>query len=184
MSSLPGGKDFLRQERIPVIVRYSYEGEPMAAEDQIRKFWSEKEDVLGGKVQFQTYATFLGEAGSDSFNGRGGLFYIIGDCLYFEDFEKHNALMALFNRKDDDYEKTELSFPLEEILEAQKVSEKDARACIRGGMEEDRLPTLSKFQSFFARGYWRLAAKGRRSLFFEIMDDKALLELLPSLQSR
>lgn len=153
----------------------------MATDNHIGKFWQEKEEALGGKVQFQTYATFLGEAGSESFNGRGGLFYIVKDRLYFEDFEKHNALMALFNRKDDDYEKTILSFDLEEVVRGRRVAEREARACIAGQIDPEEVPALGPFRSFFARGCRQLFLKDGRSLFFEIMDDKALLGLLPSL---
>ena len=153
----------------------------MATEDQIAKFWQDKEEALGGKILFQTYVTYLGEAGSDSFSGRGGLLYIVNDRLYFEDFEKQNAMMALFNRKDDNYEKTEFSFLLSDVESMQRVSEKDAKECIRGIQEENSLSSLTKFSSLFTRGYWRIGVKNRSSLFFEIMDDKGLNPFLPSL---
>ena len=92
--------------------------------EEIQKFWKEREDRLGGKIEFQSYAALVGEAGSGRVNGRGGLCYQIGERVYFEDFEKHNALMALFNKKDDNYEKTEISFLLEDVIEIRKVSEK------------------------------------------------------------
>ena len=155
----------------------------MATDNQIEKFWKEKEEALGGKVLFQTYVTYVGEAGSGLINGRGGLFYIVGDCLYFEDFEKHNALMALFNRKDSSYEKTEFSLPLEDIRSVQRVAEKDARACVGGIIDENSLPSLGKLRSLFTRGYWRLSVHEKASLFFEIMDDTALFRYLPALNS-
>ena len=154
----------------------------MATEAQVEKYWKEKEEALGGKILFQTYATLIGEAGSNNINGRGGLFFIVGDRLYFEDFEKQNALMALFNRKDDDYEKTEYSFLLSDVTAVQQVSEKDSRDCVRGLLDEDSLKSLSKLKTIFTRGFWRICLKDRPSLFFDIMDDKALFEYLPTLK--
>ena len=151
----------------------------MANDAKIEQFWKEKEEALGGKILYQTYATFLGEAGSESINGRGGLFYVVGDRIYFEDFEKFNAMMALFNRKDDKYEKTELSMLLVDVLNIQRVSEKYAKACINGNIREDDVPPLSKIKSIFYRGYWKITVKDRPAMFLEIMDDAGLLKLIP-----
>ena len=157
-------------------------GEKQKNQDQVKKFWDKKEEALGGHVVFQTYVTYLGDAGTGVYNGRGGLFYVINDRLYFEDFEKFNALMALFNRKDEDYEKTEFSIPLEDVSEMCKVTEKDAKACIDGQIEEDKVPEMSKFKSFFNRGYWKMVSRGRPTMFIEIMDEDGLFKFLPHLK--
>ena len=155
--------------------------EKLKNQDQVQKFWAKKEAALGGKVVFQTYVTYLGDAGTGIYNGRGGLFYVINDRLYFEDFEKFNALMALLNRKDDDYEKTEFSIPLKDISRMYKVSEKDAKACIDGQLQEEKVPEMSKLKSFFSRGYWKIVSAGRPTMFMEIMEENALVKLLPNL---
>jgi len=153
----------------------------MASEDQNQadRFWKEKEELLGGNIVFQTFATLVGEAASETENGRGGLCYIVNDRFYFEDFEKQNALMALFGRKDADYEKTEMSFPLEEVTVLQKVAEKDAKACIAGLQKENEILTLKGLKSLFSRGYWRFEFRDRASLFFEIMEEKKLFKHFP-----
>lgn len=153
----------------------------MANDAKIEQFWKEKEETLGGKVLHQTYATFLGDAGAESFNGRGGLLYVVGNRIYFEDFEKFNAMMALFNRTDDKYAKTEFSMLLEDVKAVQRVSEKDAKSCIMGILKEDALPSLTKFKSLFYKGYWEIEVKDRPAMFFEIMDDTKLFELIPAL---
>lgn len=137
---------------------------------EIQKFWKEREDRHGGSIEFQSYAALIGEAGSGKVNGRGGLCYQIGDRVYFEDFEKHNALMALFNKKDDDYEKTEISFLMEDVIELRKVSEKGGMSCIEDGSLEDGLPALTGLKSLFVRGYTMIRLKNRPALIMEIMD--------------
>ncbi len=174
-------KQFWSRVREPAFERGNM-SERLKNQDQVKKFWEKKEELLGGKVIFQTYVTYIGDAGTAEYNGRGGLFYIVNDRLYFEDFEKFNALMALFNRKDDAYEKTEFSIPLEDITMMYRVTEKDAKACIDGEIEDDKVPEMSKFKSFFNRGYWKIVSKGRRTMFMEIMEEEALMKHLPNLQ--
>ena len=146
---------------------------------EVQKFWKEREDRHGGPIEFQCYAALIGEAGSGKINGRGGLCYQIGERIYFEDFEKHNALMALFNRKDDDYEKTELSFLIDDVIELRKISDKKGMACIMDGSLEETIPALGGFKSLFARGYSLIRLKNRPALIMEIMDLEGLQKRLP-----
>lgn len=152
----------------------------MAVDNQgeINNFWKEREERYGGKLEFQTYAALIGEAGSGKLNGRGGLCYIIADRVYFEDFEKQNALMAMFNRKDSDYEKTELSFLLSDISSMKKVSEKWGKACIDDDSLSERIPELKGFKAMFVRGYWLIELKNRPSLIMEIMEDDGFRKFL------
>lgn len=152
----------------------------MAADKQpeVDKFWQEKEEKLGGKLEYQSYAVLIGECGSGKFNGRGGLAYIINGRFYFEDFEKNNALMAMFNRKDSDYEKTELSFPLSDVKNIRKIPEKLGKLCIESRKDEDSIPSLKGFQSLFVRGYQIVELKDRPSLIMEIMEVEELKKRL------
>ncbi len=152
---------------------------PADANDEVKKFWSEKEASLGGKVLFNTYAALVGECGSGKPNGRGGLCYIVGDRIYFEDFEKHNALMAILNRKDTGYEKTVISFLISDVIGMRKVSEKWGRASIAEGFAWDRIPELKGLSALFVRGYWLIELKDRPALIMEIMDDEGLRKFLP-----
>jgi len=153
----------------------------MAADinSEVQKFWSEKESSLGGKVEFNTYAALIGECGSGKLNGRGGLCYIVGDRAYFEDFEKNNALMAMLNRKDSDYEKTIISFQLSDVTGMRKISEKWGRACVMEGISSKTVPELKGLGALFVRGYWLIEVKDRPALVMEIMDDAGFRKFLP-----
>ncbi len=146
--------------------------------DEIQKFWKEREERHGGVIEFQSYAALIGEAGSGKVNGRGGLCYQIGDRIYFEDFEKHNALMALFNKRDDNYEKTEISFLVEDVIEVRKVSEKWGMSCIEDGALEEGLPSLTGIKSLFIRGFTMIRLKNRPALIMEIMNVEGLQKRL------
>jgi len=147
--------------------------------DEIQKFWNEKESRLGGKVEFNTYAALIGECGSGKLNGRGGLCYIIGDRAYFEDFEKNNALMAMFNRKDSDYEKTVISFQLSDVTGMRKISEKWGKESINEGFQYRSIPELKGLRALFIRGFWLIELKDRPALVMEIMDAEGFRKFLP-----
>ena len=134
------------------------------------KFWKEREEAYGGSLEFQSYAVLLGESGSGKTNGRGGLCFVIGGRFYFEDFEKQNAMMALFGRKDKDYEKTEISFPLDSLKGLKKISEKWARQSVSEVLNEELIPELKGIFAIFSRGFWLVQLEDRPSLVMEIMD--------------
>ncbi|MDA3959023.1 hypothetical protein [Oceanispirochaeta sp.] len=146
---------------------------------EVEKFWKKREEKLGAKIEFYSYATLIGECGSGKMNGRGGLFYVVADRVYFEDFERQNALMAMFNRKDSDYEKTEISFLLSDIKSMRKISEKWGKACISEGSLSEKIPELKGFMTFFTRGYSIIFLKDRSPLVLEIMEDEAFKKYIP-----
>jgi hypothetical protein len=146
---------------------------------EIEIFWKEREERFGGKVLFNTYATLMGECGSGKTNGRGGLLYVIADRVYFEDFERQSALMAMFNRKDSNYEKTEISFLLSDISGFRKIAEKWGQACISDASLANSVPELKGFKKLFTRGFTLIQIKDRPSLIMEIMEDTAFKKYIP-----
>jgi hypothetical protein len=152
----------------------------MAANKQpeVDKYWKDKEERLGGKLEYQSYAVLVGECGTGKFNGRGGLGFVINGRFYFEDFEKNNAMMAMFNRKDSEYEKTEISFALSDVIEIRKIPEKWGKICVESPQDEDQIPTLKGLASIFVRGYMLVSLKDRPSFIMEIMEIEALQKLL------
>ena len=162
-----GGTLFWRQESAGI---GNMANNTFKTPEQVKKFWAEKEETYGGKVTFQTFVTYMGEPGGGEVYSKGGLFFIINDRLHFEDFEKHNALMAMFNRQAD-YEKTEFSFPLQDIQSLKRFSEKQAYACIKGDMDEQDLTEMSLFKAFFSRRFWKMSINNRPSIFFEVLDE-------------
>ena len=62
----------------------------MSTDSSANGFWKEREDEKGGKIQFNTFATFIGRSGEKKVD-LGGLVYLINNIVYFEDFEKDNV---------------------------------------------------------------------------------------------
>ncbi|MFW6181904.1 MAG: hypothetical protein ACOC8N_09155, partial [Spirochaetota bacterium] len=110
----------------------------MSVEEEARQFWRNKEKEKGGTVSYYTFSTFLGRSGDRMLN-LTGLLYIVGSRIFFEDFEKESWLIKLLNRKSE-YEKTEFSVPLEEIVDSRVITRTAAMNCVEGfvGIEETR----------------------------------------------
>jgi hypothetical protein len=137
------------------------------SESEARKFWAEKEAEKGGKVNFYTFATFIGRS-SDRHVTNGGLLYTIDDRVYFEDFEKDNWLMKLISRKSK-YEKTEFNFAIDDIAETKVISRNSAMNCIAGYADHTETRSLSPFMKIFSKPIVQIDLKTGQSMFFDIM---------------
>ncbi len=149
-------------------------------QEEIQAFWKEREERFGGSIRYHSYATLIGEAGSGEVNGRGGLCYIIKETFHFEDFEKYSAMMALFNRKDKNYSKTEIALPLGQIQGLVKIPEKWGYTYVSEGLKDGPIPELKGMAAWFRRGLWLLHLRDRPSLIMDIMAPEELRSLLPS----
>lgn len=146
--------------------------------DEKERFIKEREEKYNGEIRFMTYATLIGSAGSKKTADRGGILYAIGDILHFEDFEKHNALLAMMGRKED-YSKTEMSIGLDEITVAKEVRPKDANICIFGLADEEKIsPSPGGIAGFFIKPVIQFLLKDRPSLFFDFLDKEGVLKLV------
>lgn len=138
------------------------------------EFWAEIEEKRGGKVSFFTFSKFIGRSRSTPDN-LPGLFYVINDTAYFEDFEKDNMLARLMGRKKK-YEKMEFSFRLEKVAKAQHVSQGSAIKCISGVVADGDIQAVSKLARLFSNPVYQVMLDTGESLFFEqVMDDKAFM---------
>lgn len=147
----------------------------MSESEQYKK---EKEEQFGGKIRFMSYTRFIGKAGGGKSVNRGGIMFVINDTLHFEDFEKQGALLVMFNQKEN-YSKTEFSINLEDISIVKEVLERHADKCIRGKISEDEiLPAPGGLTGLFFRKAMQVFVKNKASLFFDLLDMAAFLEIL------
>lgn len=139
------------------------------------EFWAEIEERRGGKVSFFTFSKFLGRSRSE-FESLPGLFYVVGNGAYFEDFDKDNMLSKLMGRKKK-YEKTEFSFQLPDVEDVRIVTQGNAMKCIGGVIADKDVKTLSGFSKIFTSPVYQILLNTGESLFFEqLMDEKAFLK--------
>ncbi|RKX99411.1 MAG: hypothetical protein DRP54_07295 [Spirochaetes bacterium] len=135
--------------------------------EEAKKFWSQKEKEKGGKVDFFTFATYIGRSNDKNVN-LGGLLYTIKSGLYFEDFEKENWLYKIMGRSQK-YEKTEFGIDINEIEEIKTVSKGSALNCIAGSINDGETKEISRIGAFFFQPVTQIKMKTGYSLFFEIM---------------
>lgn len=140
------------------------------------EFWAEIEEKRGGKVVFFTFSKYVGRSRSEVDN-LPGLLYVINDIAYFEDFEKDNMLAKLIGRKKK-YEKTEFSFPLENVTKVQFVSQGNALKCISGLVADEELKGMTKLTRIFTNPVYQVILNTGESIFFEqVMDEKKFLRV-------
>lgn len=144
--------------------------------EEAKKFWDEKEKQKGGKVDFFTFATYIGRS-NDKNVSLSGLLYTIKKGLYFEDFEKQNWLYKIMG-KNQKYEKTEFGIEIEEIEEIKTVSKGSALNCIAGSIDDGDTKTISKIGAFFFQPVTQIKMKTGYSLFFEIMRYKEFFQAM------
>jgi hypothetical protein len=149
-------------------------------EEEARNFWKDKEAEKGGKVNFYTFATFLGRS-ADRQVTNGGLIYTIDDRVYFEDFEKESWLIKLISKKQK-YEKTEFSFDISDINRSKIISRNSALNCIAGYVDSENTRILSPLMKLFSKPVVQIVMKNGTSMFFDIMRAGDFINTLNKLQ--
>jgi len=142
-------------------------------DDESRKFWEEKEREKGGKVDFFTFATFLGTSSERQVN-TGGLLYTIAGRIYFEDFERENWFSKILGRRQK-WEKTEFSIDRNDIAEFKRVSKNSALNCITGLVADTETRSISPIVQFLAQSVLQIRLKRGYSLFLDVMREKDFL---------
>jgi hypothetical protein len=139
------------------------------------------EEACGGPIAFKTFAFYLGNSAGRA-GERGGLIYIVGDDLYFEDFEKTGGLSQFF-RKKTAYEKLRFSIPVRSIDRIQVTTERSARRCIRRITSPADIKEPPFWLLWFSRKVYMIERAGGPAEFFDILDDAAFLAFLRGLDS-
>ena len=145
-------------------------------EEDPAEFWRETAARRGGEIGFFTFATLLGKSGGTVLN-LPGLLYMVGDTVWFEDFERDNWLSRILSSRQK-YEKTELSFPVSEVKFTRVVSRAASARCIGGVVAPENLAPASFFTRVFSTPVAQVGLRDGSSIFLEVMLRKELFALL------
>lgn len=129
------------------------------------------EEENGGKLNFKTYALYLGFSGEGAKN-LGGLLYSVNGRMIFEDFEKEGGLLGLLVKRKDTYKKTKFSFPIEEITDVYTVTRSAALRSIQDGRLPSDIPPASKILKILSRTVTQIRLKDGQAYYFEMIDEK------------
>lgn len=143
------------------------------------KFWKVKSEELGAPIRFRSYARFLGMRGTGvepQIRNLSGLLYATEDRLYFEDFERHSLMDALFQGRKREYEKFSIDFDRRDLGGLRQVTEKGAEAYLKG--RAAAVSRRSLWHRLFGRPVWELNLRQDVRLFFEIMEPEGLITLV------
>jgi len=146
----------------------------MEETNESKEFWAEKEQEIGKKIIFKSFARFIGESGRGE-SGLSGLLFASEDRVYFEDFEK-SSMLDIFMKKKRKYDKFTMNFLLNDAKEMRKVTENSATACINGNLDEAK--PQSRLMGIFSSSAWEVKFKSGESYFFELFEPDALQELI------
>jgi hypothetical protein len=136
-------------------------------EEDPEDFWRSTAARRGGEIGFLTFATLLGRSGDRPLD-LPGLLYVVGDMVWFEDFERDNWLAKIVGGRKK-FEKTELSFGREEIRSSQLVSRSAAIRCIGGVLSVDKLRTVSAWARIFSTPIVQVSLSNGTTLFFDMI---------------
>ena len=140
------------------------------------EFWKEKEDLYGGKIEFRSFARYLGNTVSGSAD-LSGLLYLVNGRLIFEDFEKEPSMFGfLIKKKKSVYEKTLIEIPASEIRDLNQVSQ-GTSAGRMAGIPGPSQP-ISALARIFSVVVRELNMNDGNAYYFEILDKSSLAEAL------
>ena len=137
-----------------------------------KAFLKEREDKLGSKIIWRTYATFFAQLGKEKRN-YGVFVYSDGDTINIEDFERVPAIFGIAlssRRKKDEYVKLEISFKIDDIESIRLVTRHSADlSCSKG---QDLAKSPSFLGAFFRKLVTEVKMKDGSIFFFELMSHK------------
>jgi len=136
-------------------------------EEDPQEFWERTAARRGGQIGFMTFATLLGRAGDRALE-LPGLLYVVGETVWFEDFEKDNWLAKIMGGRKK-FEKTELSFGRAEIRVSRLVSRSAALRCIAGVLQADHLRGVSAWTRIFSTPIVLVSLHNGTTLFFDMI---------------
>jgi len=138
---------------------------------------SKLERENGAPVSWKTYAFLMVTGGSRS-GTIGGLLYIAGDRIVFEDFEPERTVYSLFIRRRSEYKKYRISAPVNSIRTITLTTERYAGQVLRGRRLPADLPELDLLQRLFGRTIHMILFDDGSTWFCEIYDRRGLEQYL------
>ena len=136
-----------------------------------KEFIEIREAKLGSRITWRTYSTW--HASTAGAKREFGVFlYTDGKTLVFEDFERTPTLMGIpvSSMRKEKYEKYEISIPILEIAEINRVTRSSAEASFSAS--SDRSKPAGAFSKAFRKLVTRVKLKDGTAYFFELIDHR------------
>ncbi len=140
-------------------------------DDESNKLLAKMELENGGKLEFRTYAQFLGKSGEGTKN-LGGLLFFVGDRLIFEDFERQSSTMLLLFRKKQEYVKLKFQISVSDIQKINLVNLSQAVKVVKNGKNPKDLKEVSSLIKILFRHVTQILLKDGSAYYFEIFNLK------------
>ncbi|QEN06152.1 hypothetical protein EW093_16145 [Thiospirochaeta perfilievii] len=144
--------------------------------DDVREqFIKEREERYGGSISFISFAKYIGSSLGNKPENLSGLIYIIGQNIYFEDFQPSPSIL-LTNRDQTPYRKFEIAINLDDILEAVNVKELECKKSINGLTPSSEITGIKTwFEKLFFKSVVMIRLKDKSSIFLDITNNKVFL---------
>ena len=143
----------------------------MAMDEESNKLLAKMELENGGKLEYRTYAQFIGKSGEKTKN-LGGLFFFVGDRLIFEDFERQSSSLSLFFRKKGEYVKLKFQMSASDIERIDLVNLSQAVKVIKYNSDPRHLTEIYGLRKILFRNVTQILLKDGSACYFEIFDVK------------
>lgn len=143
----------------------------MNMDEESNKLLAKMELENGGKLEYRTYAQFLGKSG-DGTKNLGGLLFFVGDRLIFEDFERQSSTMLLLFRKRKEYVKLKFQISTRDIERVNLVNLSQAVKVVKYGKDPKGLTEISTLRRLIFRNVTQILLKDGSAYYFEIFDLK------------
>lgn len=131
-----------------------------------------------GTLEWKTYAFLLQEHNSRIIT-KGGLLYIVGNSLIFEDFASERPINRLIGSSRNTYKKTKLSAALDTVTALQPVARRDAVRVLQGKRSIEQLKSPHKLQRLIDRTVYAVHFADEGVWFCEMFDTGNLDSFLP-----
>lgn len=142
------------------------------------EFWQAVQQRRGGPVSWSSFATLQGRSGE----GRvelTGLLYVVNGTAWFEDFEKDSWFGRLVGAGKN-FQKTEITFALAEVVQVRMVSRSTAAACMAGAVPPDAVREAPRLVQWFSPPIVQVALADGSALFFDMLERASFLAILAS----
>lgn len=140
-------------------------------DEESSKLLAKMELENGGKLEYRTYAQFIGKSGESTKN-LGGLLFFVGDRLIFEDFEKQSSTMQLLFRKKKEYVKLKFQISNDDIERINLVNLSQGLKVIKYNKDPKNLTEISTLRRLIFRNVTQILLKDGSAYYFEIFDLK------------
>jgi len=143
----------------------------MNMDKESNKLLANMELENGGKLEYRTYAQFLGKSGEGTKN-LGGLLFFVGDRLIFEDFERQSTTMLLLVRKKKEYVKLKFQISTVDVERTNLVNLSQGIKVVKYNKDPKNLTEISALRRLVFRNVTQILLKDGSAYYFEIFDLK------------